>query len=89
MWRTSGEDPEAQLIRNYNATVDRMGPGAGIAFFDEIVLPVVEHLAKQKKFVEAERAVARARRTLRIEVNSQLSHEFTSVEGQLKELAGP
>jgi hypothetical protein len=87
MWRTSGEDPEAQLIRNYNATVDRMGPGAGIAFFDEIVLPVIEHLVQKKKLVEAERAVARARRTLRIEAESQLSHEFSLVEGKLKELA--
>jgi hypothetical protein len=87
LWRISGADPETQLVRNYNATLDRMGPGAGIAFFDEIVLPVIEHLARQRKFADAERAVERARRTLRIEPQSQLEQEFSAVTAKLKELS--
>ena len=86
VWRTADGGDDAQLIRNYNSTVDRMGPGAGIAFFDEIVVPVIEHLARRNKITEAERAVERARRTLRIEPNSQLEHEFATVSAKLKEL---
>ena len=86
MWRTTDGEAGVQLIRNYNATVDRLGPGAGIAFFDEIVLPVLEYLAQRKKIEEAERAVERARRTLHVVPKSQLAQEFAAVSEKLKTL---
>jgi hypothetical protein len=86
MWRTNEANAADQLVRNYNATVDRMGPGAGIAFFDEIVVPVVQHLVEENRIIEAERALERARRTLRVEPQSQLAQEFTSATEQLRVL---
>ena len=84
LWGNSDGDPVEVLIRNFNTTMDRMGPGAGIAFFDEIAAPVIEHLVKQGRIGDAERALERARRTLRVEPNSQLDQELASVSKQLK-----
>lgn len=84
LWLKSDGDPVEVLIKNFNSTMDRMGPGAGIAFFDEIVAPVVEYLVKQGRIVDAERALERARRTLRVEPNSQLAQELAAVSKQLK-----
>ena len=86
LWRTDEADADAGLIRNFNATVDRMGPGAGIAFFDEIVVPVVDHLGQKNKIADAERALERAHRTLRVESGSQLEQEFTAARKRVKAL---
>jgi hypothetical protein len=86
MWRINGTNSADQLVRNYNATVDRMGPGAGIAFYDEIVVPVIQHLAGLQQIIEAERALGRARRTLRVEPESQLAQEFAFASDQLRAL---
>lgn len=86
MWRVNDLNAADQLVRNYNATVDRMGPGAGIAFFDEIVAPVVRYLMEQNRIIDAERALERARRTLRIEPGGQLAQEFAFVTDRLRVL---
>jgi hypothetical protein len=84
LWRTSGALSTEQLIQNFNATLDRMGPGSGIAFFDEIVLPVVQHLVQHNRIADAERALDRARRTLRVEPMGQLAQEFNAASEQLR-----
>jgi hypothetical protein len=84
LWRTNEAPGSVQLIRSYNATVDRLGQGADIAFFDEIVVPFVEHLMQRNQVVDAERAVERARRTLRVEPKSQLAQEFAALAEKLK-----
>jgi hypothetical protein len=69
--------PLPQQISSYNSVIDLYGAGAGVAFFDEIVVTFVQHLMQLKQPAEATRALERARRVLRIEPNSQLEREFT------------
>ena len=60
----------------YNSVVDTYGRGAGVGFFDEIVVNFVEHLVQLNQKAEAQRAIERARHTLKAEANSQLAGEF-------------
>jgi hypothetical protein len=84
LWRKGAAGTDAELIQNFNATLDRMGPDAGIAFFDEIVAPLIDHLKKKNKIADAERALERARRTLRVETGGQLEQEFAAASKRLK-----
>jgi hypothetical protein len=68
--------PLPEQIRRYNTIVDTYGRGAGIGFFDEVVVPFAEHLLRLNRPAEALQAVERARRTLKVEPNSQLASEF-------------
>lgn len=73
-----------EQIRTYNSTVDNLGRGAGVGFFDEIVVPFVEHLMSQKKKPEALRALERARERLKVEPNSQLEAEMRGLEAAIR-----
>jgi hypothetical protein len=68
--------PLPEQIRAYNSAVDTFGRGAGIGFFDDVVVVFVEHLAQLQQPAEAARAIERARRTLKVEPNSQLETEM-------------
>lgn len=68
--------PLAEQIRSYNSVVDLYGRGAGVGFFDEIVVTFAEHMVQQGRPAEATRAVERARRTLKVEPSSQLEGDF-------------
>ncbi len=70
-------------IRNYNSLVDTLGRGAGIGFFDQIVVVFAEHLLRLDQRVESIRAVERARRTLKVEPGRQLDQEFDRLLRQL------
>jgi hypothetical protein len=74
--RAIDTQPLAEQVRTYNSTVDIYGRGAGIGFFDEVVVGFVEHLAGLSQKAEAVRALDRARRTLKVEPGSQLAREF-------------
>lgn len=63
-------------VQTYQSILGTYGVGAGVAFFDEIVVVFVEHLMKQQQKAEASRAIDRARQTLRVDPNSQLEGEF-------------
>ena len=69
-------EPLAKQIQAYNSVVDTYGRGAGVGFFDGIVVGFVEHLVQLNQRAEAQRAIERARHTLKAEANSQLAGEF-------------
>jgi hypothetical protein len=69
------DKPPAQTLA-YNSAIDRFGRGAGIGFFDEVVVTFVQHLLRAGDKPGAERAITRARQALKVEPNSQLESEF-------------
>ena len=82
--RAMATQPLAQQIRVYNSVLDQFGRGAGIGFFDEVVTGFALHLAGLKQNAEAVKAVDRARRTLKIEPNSQLAMELDRLAARVK-----
>ncbi|MDO8542814.1 MAG: hypothetical protein Q7S40_20425 [Opitutaceae bacterium] len=83
--RAATTQPLAEQIKTYNSVVDTYGRGAGMAFFDQVVAPFVDHLMKSKQNGEALKAAERARRTLKIEPNSQLETEFARLLKAVRE----
>jgi hypothetical protein len=74
----------ADQIRTYNAAVDNYGRGAGIEFFDEIVVVFAEHLQQLRENAAAVEAVERARRTLRVEPGKQLEQEINRLVARVR-----
>ncbi len=83
--RATTTQPLAEQVRTYNSVVDTYGRGAGVAFFDEVVVPFAGHLLQLKQRAEAVKAVERARRTLKVEPNTQLEAEFTRLLTMVRE----
>jgi hypothetical protein len=83
--RAVSTQPLAEQIRVYNSVVDTYGHGAGIGFFDEVVVGFAQHLIDVKQKAEALRAVDRARRVLKVEPNSQLARELEQFTKAIKE----
>jgi hypothetical protein len=79
MTRAVSEKPLPEQIRAYNGVVDTYGHGAGMTFFDEVVLPFAEHLLQLQQPKEARRAVERARQVLHVEGGSQLHREIEAL----------
>jgi len=77
--------PLADQIRSYNGVVDSYGRGAGIRFFDEVVVGFVEHLVSLQQPAEAKRALERARQALKAEPKSQLADEIARLAKRLAE----
>ena len=84
--RAMATQPLAGQIRSYNTVIDTYGRGAGIGFFDEIVVGFAEHLGQLNQKAEAIKAVERARRALKVEPNSQLASEFERLAQLVREL---
>ena len=82
--RAFATQPLPQQISTYNSLLDNFGRGAGISFFDQVVVVFAEHLMRLQQPVEAVRAVERARRTLKVESDSQLERELVRVLKDLK-----
>ncbi len=83
--RAMTTQPLPDQIRTYNTVVDTIGRGAGIGFFDEIVTPFAEHLVQLNQKAEAIKAIDRARRTLKVEPNSQLASEIERLAKAVRE----
>jgi hypothetical protein len=83
--RAIATQPLAGQLRAYQAAVDTYGRGAGIGFFDEVVVGFAEHLLQINQPAEALKAVDRARRTLRVEPHSQLAEEIDSLTKRIRE----
>jgi hypothetical protein len=83
--RAVGTQPLTDQIRAYNSVVDTYGHGAGIGFFDEVVVGFTQHLMTLNQKAEALRAIDRARQALRVEPNSQLASEFEKLTRAVKE----
>jgi hypothetical protein len=74
----------AQQVATFNTVLDTRGRGAGVGFFDGVVVVFAEHMVQLQQNAEAIRAVERARRTLKVEANSQLEQEITRLLAKLK-----
>lgn len=81
-WATQ---PLPEQIRLYNHAVDTTGRGAGVTFFDQVVIPFAEHLLQLQQTAEAVKAVERAKRTLKVEPRSQLEQEIERLARAVKE----
>jgi hypothetical protein len=73
-----------QQVSTYNSLLDQHGRGAGIGFFDQVVVVFAEHMVRLQQPAEAVRAVERARRTLKVEPNSQLDKELLRLLKEIK-----
>jgi hypothetical protein len=82
--RAASTQPLAEQIRVYNGVIDTQGRGAGTGFFDEVVVPFALHLMQLQRRAEAVQAIERARRTLRVEPNSQLEQEFAALLARVR-----
>jgi len=83
--RAMSTQPLAEQIDSYNTVIDRYGRGAGIGFFDEVVVGFAEHLLQLNQRGEALKAVERARRALKVEPNSQLASELEKLTKLVRE----
>jgi hypothetical protein len=83
--RAIDTQPLAAQIQSYNTVIDTYGRGAGIGFFDEVVVGFISHLMTLKQKPEAAKAVERARQALKVEPNSQLATEFERLAKAVKD----
>jgi hypothetical protein len=83
--RSFAAQPPAEQVRTYQLLVDRYGRGAGIEFFDRIVVVFAEHLLQIGDRPGAVRAVDYARAALRVEPGRQLDHELANLANRLKQ----
>ena len=65
-----------EQVQAYHTVMNSYGRGAGMAFYDKIVVIFAEHLMQLGQNTEAVRAVALARQTLKVEPDSQLDTEL-------------
>lgn len=77
--RSMDNDDLNNRIRTFYRVLNSYGHGAGMDFFDRIVHPFVEHLLQNDRPGEAEQALIQARRTLRVEPNTQLEAELNAL----------
>ncbi|MDD3179633.1 MAG: hypothetical protein PHQ04_04700 [Opitutaceae bacterium] len=82
--RSMEQDDLPTQIRNYNSVVDKFGAGAGMDFYDKIVLPFVQHLRDRGELPAAIQSVQRARRALKAGDKSQLDGEIERLLSELK-----
>ena len=82
--RSMKQDDVATQIRNYNKVLDASGHGAGIDFYDRVVVLFIKHLADAGQVPAALTCLDRARRTLRVEPGKQLDLEMAGLAAKLK-----
>lgn len=82
--RSLATQPLQEQLRTYYATLDQFGRGAGMAFYDQIVVVFVEHLLQLGHRAEALQAAERARAALKVEAGSQLEQEFAAMLKNLR-----
>lgn len=81
--RSFAQDEVPAQLRTYNMVLEQYGKGAGMAFFDGIVVVFVEHLVQIGQPAEAQKALTRARAVLKVEAGSQLDKEFERIQKRL------
>lgn len=82
--RCFNSEPVPGQVRTYNTALENFGRGAGIEFFDKIVIVFAEHLLQVNELAEAVKAVERARQTLKVEPGRQLDQEFDRLMKKLR-----
>lgn len=73
-----------EQVRTYQELVATLGRGAGIAFFDQVVLIFVEHMMQLQQPAEAAKALETARQVLKIDPNSQLARDLEKLSQGIK-----
>lgn len=73
-----------EQVKAYNTLLATSGRGAGMGFFDQVVIVFAEHMVQLQQPAEAVRAVERAQRTLKVEPDSQLEKELAKLLKELK-----
>lgn len=76
MQRSLREHDLAGIASTYRRLLETQGRGAGIDFFDKVVIPYVDRLVREQQIPAARDALQRARATLRVEKGSQLEREI-------------
>jgi len=76
LMRSFNSQTVAGQIRAYNLVLEKYGRDEGVIFFDQIVVPFIEHLTQLGERSEALHAAERARNTLKVSPGSQLEKEF-------------
>jgi hypothetical protein len=84
LMRSMGSDRPAVQMQVYNSVLENYGRGAGIGFFDQVVVTFVQHLMRLGDRVSAQQAVLRARQTLKVEPKSQLEEEFLKLQAGVR-----
>ena len=82
--RSMGTDRPAAQIQVYNLVLENYGRGAGIGFFDQVVVTFAQHLLRLGDRVAAQQAVLRARQILAVEPKSQLEEEFSKLQATVR-----
>lgn len=65
--RSMARDDIRTATRTFYSVMESLGPGAGVAFFDQVVQPFVDYLLRNGETREAIQAVEKARKILRVE----------------------
>ncbi len=73
-----------EQVKAYHTVMESFGRGAGMAFFDKIVVVFAEHLMQLGQNTEAVRAVELARQALKVEPDSQLDAELKGLAERVK-----
>jgi len=73
-----------EQVKAYQTVMNSFGRGAGMAFFDKIVVVFSEHLMQLGQNTEAVRAVELARQSLKVEPGSQLDAELKGLAERVK-----
>jgi hypothetical protein len=82
--RSLQQDDLATQIRVYNQTLDTLGRGASIDFYDKVVMLFVASLVERNQTGPALQALERARRTLRVVPDGMLDREISADTVALK-----
>ncbi|HET7536057.1 MAG TPA: hypothetical protein VFJ90_06370 [Candidatus Didemnitutus sp.] len=82
--RSIEQDDIATQIKTYQKILTTYGFGAGMDFFDKVVLPFAAHLKQKGQVPAALQALDRARQTLRVEKGSQLDQELAMAAEKLR-----
>lgn len=83
--RSMAQDDLATQMRVYQNVLRTHGAGAGVEFFDKVVVLFVDHLRRRREVPAALQMLERARRTLKVEAGRQLDLEFRSLEAALRQ----
>ncbi len=82
--RSMEQDDMATQIKNYQRILTTYGFGAGMDFYDKVVVPFVVHLKEKGQIPAALQALDRARQTLRVEKGGQLDLELSGAAERLR-----
>ena len=78
------DTPLVEQVRVYKQVLQQYGSGAGMDFYDRVVVPFVDALAEQQHRGDAKMAIINARSALKPEAGSQLDKEMRTLADSLK-----